>query len=214
MRRIAIVGAGGHGKIVCDAIIAAAMGDLIGFVDDDPDRLGVRVLGLPVLGSLDRVGGPADVVLAMGIGDNAARRRVFEWVRALGFTVVTVQHPAAIVARECVVGDGAVLLARVTVNAGTRVGENAILNTACSVDHDCEIGAHAHVAPGSTLTGNVVIGEGTLVGAGCVAIPGIRIGAGSIVGAGSVVVTDLPPGCVARGVPARVMRAVDDGARS
>jgi len=158
-----------------------------------------------VLGPLDRLAGPVDVVLVMGIGANLARRRAFEHARRLGYTVLPVVHPSAIVGRECTIGAGAVLLARVTVNTGTRIGDNVILNTSCSVDHDCNIGSHAHLAPGTTLAGNVLVGEEAFIGAGTVAIPGVRIGARAIVGAGAVIVRHLPEDCVARGVPARVV---------
>jgi len=203
--KFAVLGSGGHGKVVCDAALEAGLGTPVGFIDDDPSRVGLSVLGLPVLGPLDVLPGRDDLILVMGIGDNAARRRVYEAAVGRGYTVASLVHPSAVVGREVHIGRGAVLLARVTVNAGARVGENAILNTGCTIDHDCNVGAHCHIAPGATLAGTVVIGEQTLIGAGTVVIPGICIGAGAVTGAGSVVVRHLPAGCVARGVPARIV---------
>jgi sugar O-acyltransferase (sialic acid O-acetyltransferase NeuD family) len=203
--KFAVIGSGGHGKVVCDAALEARLGMPLGFIDDDRSRVGMQVLGVPVLGSLDMLSPSDEVVLVMGIGDNAARRRAYEHAVRHGYTVLSVMHPSAIIGREVQIGNGAVLLARATVNAGTRIGENAILNTACSVDHDCEIGAHSHIAPGATLAGSVVVGEQTVVGAGAVAIPGVRIGASAMVGAGAVVVCHLPDGCNARGVPAKAV---------
>jgi sugar O-acyltransferase (sialic acid O-acetyltransferase NeuD family) len=200
-----VIGAGGHGKVVCDAALAAGLGEPFGFVDDNQALVGTRVLGVPVIGPLTSLAGPAEIVLVMGIGSNAARRRAFESARSLGYTVREVIHPAALIGRECRIGAGAVLLARVTVNAGSQIGENVILNTACSIDHDCRIGAHAHVAPGTTLAGNVIVGDEAFLGAGVVAIPGVSIGARAVVGAGAVVVRDLPADCRARGVPARAV---------
>ncbi len=37
---------------------------------------------------------------------------------------------------------------------------------------------------------------------------GVTIGAGTVVAAGSVVTKDLPPGVLAAGIPARVVRAL------
>ena len=199
------MGSGGHGKVVCDAALEAQLGTPIGFIDDDPSRVGVTVLGLPVLGPLGALTSSDDIALIMGIGDNAARRRAYDIAVGRGYTVLSLVHPSAVVGREVQIGTGAVLLARVTINTGARVGENAILNTACSIDHDCDLGAHCHIAPGSTLAGTVFVGEQTLIGAGTVVIPGIRIGACAVTGAGTLVVRDLAAGCVARGVPARIM---------
>jgi maltose O-acetyltransferase len=45
-------------------------------------------------------------------------------------------------------------------------------------------------------------------GGGVIVCPGVTIGADTVVGAGSVVARDLPPGVVAVGSPARVLRAL------
>lgn len=52
----------------------------------------------------------------------------------------------------------------------------------------------------------VVIEDAVWLGAGCIVLPGVTIGRGTIVGAGSVVANDLPPMCLAAGVPAKVLR--------
>ncbi len=48
------------------------------------------------------------------------------------------------------------------------------------------------------------------IGSGAVIMCGITIGEGAIVGAGAVVTKDVPPGAVVAGVPARLMRHVED----
>ncbi len=204
---VVIVGAGGHAKVVCDALLASGLSEseLRGFVDDQPDKWGGRVLGFPILGGVDSVSA-GEVHLAMAIGDNAARQRAFENAKRLGHKFINVIHPQAVVGRECRFGEGIVVFAQAVVNSGTEIGDGVIVNTACSVDHDCRIGAHAHIAPGARLAGGVSVGEGALIGIGAVAIPGISIGARSVVGAGAAVTRDLPPDCVAVGVPARVIK--------
>lgn len=56
------------------------------------------------------------------------------------------------------------------------------------------------------LTGRPVIGDRVEFGAGVVAVGRIEIGADSVIGANAVVTKDIPPGVVAGGVPARVLR--------
>jgi maltose O-acetyltransferase len=55
-----------------------------------------------------------------------------------------------------------------------------------------------------TLADNVWLGGGAIV------CPGVSIGQDTVVGAGAVVTRDLPAGVVAAGVPARVLREIDD----
>jgi maltose O-acetyltransferase len=52
----------------------------------------------------------------------------------------------------------------------------------------------------------VSIGDGAWLGAGAIVCPGVTIGENTVVGAGAVVVRDLPPGVLAVGNPARIVR--------
>jgi maltose O-acetyltransferase len=55
----------------------------------------------------------------------------------------------------------------------------------------------------------ITIGENVWLGGGVIVCPGVAIGADTVVGAGAVVARDLPPGVLALGTPARVVRSVD-----
>jgi sugar O-acyltransferase (sialic acid O-acetyltransferase NeuD family) len=199
-----VFGAGGHGMVVCDTLRAGGH-RVIGFVDSDPAKQGADVLGVRVFAALDDLPTPRELRIALGIGHNENRRRVFEELLRAGLHVVTVIHPSAVVSEYAVLGTGSVVMGNVVVNVAARVGDNVILNTGCTIDHHCEIGAHSHIAPGATLAGTVQIGAGTLVGAGAVVIPGIRIGSGCTVAAGATVIRDVPDITVVGGVPARVL---------
>jgi len=52
------------------------------------------------------------------------------------------------------------------------------------------------------------IGDNVWLGGGVIVCPGVTIGADTVVGAGAVVTRDLPPGVVAVGTPARVIRSL------
>jgi acetyltransferase EpsM len=201
---VIVLGASGHGMVVCDIMMAAG-GDLrpVGFVDANPALHGTRVLDLPVAGSVEDFASRGRPRVAMGIGNNAARRRAFVQVLEQGLEPVSAVHPSAVLSARASVGRGTVVMANATINVAAEIGENVIINTSSSIDHHCVIGSHAHIAPGAVLAGNVRIGEETLVGAGAVVIPGISIGARCVVGAGAVVTSDLPDDVTVAGVPAR-----------
>ena len=199
-----IFGAGGHARVVLDALYSATV-SVLAFVDEH--RRVESLDGVPVLGAEDPVWvGMARFHFVVAIGDNRIRASIFERLASRGGTPLTVVHPNAVVSSRASFGPGTVVMAGAIVNPGAKIGANCILNTGCSVDHDCVVGDHVHLCPGVRLAGTVRIGEHTLLGTGSCVTPGRSIGSGTLVGAGSVVVRDLPDNCLAHGNPARVQR--------
>ncbi len=198
-RRLLVVGASGHAKVVLATAMAAGW-EPAGLLDDDPQKQGRDVLGVRVIGTTaDARKVDADAAV-LAIGNSATRR---ELSRRLGLPWGTVVHPQAVIHPTVQLGEGTVVFAGVVVQPDVSIGRHVILNTGATVDHDCVVGAFAHLAPGSHLAGNVTVGEGGFLGIGVVAIPGVRIGEWTTVGAGGVVVRDLPAEVTAVGVPAR-----------
>ncbi len=200
---VLVLGAGGHGKVVADTLLSQGA-PVRAFLDDSPGTWGDYVLGIPVLGAIDRWSDPTPDGLVSGVGSNMARRRVVERLGAAAAPLWrNAVHPRATVSPRAALGCDVVIVAGAVVNAGAAIGSHVIINTSASVDHDCVVGDYAHVAPGAHLAGGVVVGEGALVGVGAVVAPGCSVGRWAVVGAGTVVVRDIPDGVTAKGVPAR-----------
>ena len=191
--RLALLGAGGHGTVLCRVDQRAGF-EVVGFYDDFALS---PVLGLPILGRFSEAGS-FDGRLFVSLGRNDVRAGLFALHEE---RCVTLVDPSAVV--DASVGAGTVIMAGVVVNVDAVIGRNCILNTGCTVDHDCVIEDHVHLCPGTHLAGTVRVGSGSMLGTGCCVIPGRVIGAGCTVGAGGAVLRDLPDGVVAKGVPAR-----------
>lgn len=204
---VLIIGAGGHARVLIEAVLASGT-PIAGIVDIDPVLKGKIVQGVPVLGGDAVVDNfpSGEFRLVNGIGsirDTRRRRELFERFSARGYFFATVVHPAAVVASDAVLYEGAQIMAGAIIQPGCRIGQNSIINTKASADHDCQIGAHVHVAPGVTLSGDVRIGDHAHVGTGATVIQGVVIGAGSLVAAGAVVVRDVAAGAWVMGLPAK-----------
>jgi sugar O-acyltransferase (sialic acid O-acetyltransferase NeuD family) len=203
------LGAGGHARVVLDAIREAQEQEIIGLIDFSESTIGNFVDGVEILGSEARLEelhqlGIRHVFNGIGgISNNTLHAEVYRRVARQGFEFITVVHPRATVSRQASIDSGAVLLAGAIVNSGTVIGANVIVNSNATIEHDCIIGNHAHVAPGAILAGNVKVGEGVHVGAGAIIRQGVVLENHAIVGAGAVVIKDVPAGVCVIGVPAR-----------
>lgn len=206
LRRVILIGAGGHAKVIADILKKDRTMDIVGCTDNNP---GSDLLGIPILGDDSILPELYDQGIRhafVAVGDNRLRSLLAQKVTRIGFELVNAMSPHAYVADSVELGNGIAVMAGAVIHAEARIGDCTIINTQASVDHECVIGEGCHIAPGSTLSGNVTVGSGTFLGTGTKVIDGIRIGAWSMIGAGSIVVRDLPDGCLAMGVPARVVR--------
>jgi sugar O-acyltransferase (sialic acid O-acetyltransferase NeuD family) len=197
--RLAVIGAGGHAQVVISTARASGW-NVVAVLDDDPAKLGTRVLGAEVLGPVNQLGKIETDAAVIAIGDNAARKEIASRIDADWATIVA---PSASVDASVVIGPGTVVFAGAVIQPDTVLGQHAIVNTGATVDHRCKIGDFAHVCPGANLTGEVEADEGALLGTNASLKPRVRVGAWATVGAGGVVVHDVPPGVTAVGVPAR-----------
>ena len=98
---------------------------------------------------------------------------------------------------------------------GARIGSSERIN----IGDNCMIASNAYIADSDwhdiynriTMgkTAPVDIADNVWVGEGAIVCKGVSIGENSIVGAGAVVVSDIPPGCISAGNPARIVKRLD-----
>ena len=192
-KKLIIIGASGHGKVIADIALLNGYKDIV-FLDDDDSV--TECAGFPVVGKTSEASHiDGDKIVA--IGNASARKRIQEQI-----DTVTLIHPDAVIGRNVTIGAGTVIMAGVVINPDTTIGRGCIINTSSSVDHDCVIGNYTHVAVGAHVCGTVAVGENVWLGAGATISNNVNICDDVVVGAGAVVVSNiLEPGTYI-GVPA------------
>jgi acetyltransferase-like isoleucine patch superfamily enzyme len=99
-----------------------------------------------------------------------------------------------------------------TISAAERIviEDNVLIGSGCLIaDSDFHpIAYEDRDDTEKTLNAPVHICEGVFIGARSIVLKGVTIGRGSVIGAGSVVTRDVPPGVIAAGNPARVIRQI------
>lgn len=209
-RPLLIVGAGGFARESAAAAAICPEWTVLGFCDDDPARHGTAVDGLPVLGPAEFVHDhpSAAVLLCTGSPRNfASRAALASRLELPPERYGRLVHPAAVVAPGTVLGPGTVLLAGVVVTSPQRIGAHVAMMPQVVLTHDDRVDDYVTLAARVALGGGVVVEPGAYLGAGSLVREGLTIGAGALVGMGSVVLTDVPPGEIWAGNPARPLRA-------
>ena len=99
--------------------------------------------------------------------------------------------------------------------AKTDIGAFTYINAKYGViiGADVQIGSHCAIYSVSTIDdtqGKIVLKKNCRIGSHSTVLPGVTIGENSIIGAHSLVNTDIPPNVVAVGVPAKVIKKIDE----
>jgi acetyltransferase EpsM len=207
--RVLVWGAGGHGKVVVDALMLSTEWEIAGIIDEDSKKNATELLGVKVSllnGDLSESARrlKCDCV-AIAIGDNYTRHEKLQQIRSAGLRPVNVVHPSARISRFVKIGEGVTILAGTTISAGTVIEDNVCVNTSASVDHDNYLENSCHIFPNATLTGGVRVREFAYIGSGAVITPNLTVQKYSYVGAGAVVLDDVPEGMIVCGVPAKTI---------
>ena len=195
MKKIVIIGASGHGKVIADIAVKNGYEEIF-FLDDNESL--TECAGFPVVGKTCKAM-DMDGEKIVAIGDAKIRENIHGKLS----NIVSLIHPDAVISRRVEIGNGSVVMAGAVINSDTVIGEGCIINTGSSVDHDCKIGSFSHISVGSHIAGTVQIGCRTWIGAGATVSNNINICANCMIGAGSVVIRNIENAGIYVGVPAK-----------
>ena len=188
MHRLIIVGAGGHGRSVAEAILGGGQFRVVGFLDDAFPGLS-QVRGFPVLGGIadfSRLLDCADAAI-VAIGNNQLRKEACSRLCIAGLELATVIHPRAIVSPSAIVGTGSAIMAGAIVGTEAVLGEGVIVNCGAVVDHHCKVEDFGHLGVSAAMAGGSVLGEGAWMQAGSALGYGVTVDAAMVLAPGEAV---------------------------
>lgn len=150
--KIVIIGGGGHGKVVCDAIIDQNQYELIGFVDVAEKLGSIITRDFKVIESQDQLNKLADKAshFIVAIGNNKIRENIFNFASTILKPAIII-HSKAIIGYNVIINEGTVVLANSVINNSSIIGKNCIINTGSIIDHDCKIGNNIHLSIGTKV---------------------------------------------------------------
>jgi len=189
-KKLAIIGAGGHGKVVGEIALLNQY-DNINFFDDRIND--IKNFPFKIIGNLNQLKNNLNNYddFFVAIGDNKIRQNQIVWLKKEKINIISLIHPKSTVSRFSSIEVGSCVMANAVINPGTIIKEGVIINTSSSIDHDCLIKDFAHISPNCSLSGNVNIGKFTHLGTGSSVHPGVYIGKNVKIGIGSKIYKDI-----------------------
>jgi sugar O-acyltransferase (sialic acid O-acetyltransferase NeuD family) len=208
-QNLVILGAGGASREIAEAVEdinrREQRWNLLGFLDDEPTKIGRIIDGVRVLGPISAAARYSALFL-IGIAaarNHGARRRVVETLKVRQDRFATIVHPSASVSRHAKVGWGSALLHNVIITPDAIIGNHVIVEYGAMIGHGALIEDFVTIAPGAIISGSVRICRGVFLGAGSVIRDGVTINEDALVGMGAVVVQDVASHSIVVGNPAR-----------
>ncbi|NYV27964.1 2,3,4,5-tetrahydropyridine-2,6-dicarboxylate N-acetyltransferase [Streptobacillus felis] len=131
-------------------------------------------------------------------------------------------EPGAIIRDKVIIESKAVIMMGAVINIGAKIGEGTMIDMNAVLGGRATVGKNCHIGAGTVLAGvieppsadPVVIEDNVVIGANAVVLEGVRVGANSVVAAGAVVTENVPSGVVVAGMPAKVIKVIDDKTKS
>ena len=206
--KIALVGArtDGQAGVVLDALTYYDNVEVVAFFDNTPNKINEKINGIPVVGSIEEMAGFDDIkidAVHVTIGDNKARYDIYKDLESMGFQLLTIIHPSAIISSSAKIGEGCFVGVNAVIQNNVIINDYALINTAAIIEHDNVIGKAVHIAPSACTAGRVKIHDLAFVGIGALVVPDVTIGYSAFINAGVLVKKNVADGLTMIGYTAK-----------
>jgi acetyltransferase-like isoleucine patch superfamily enzyme len=112
----------------------------------------------------------------------------------------------------CLIGENTLMYGNVVLGRSGKdpisIGKNCVLVNCTILGHDASTNVALNIIKSPAIP--VVIEDDCFIGYGAIILMGVTVGKGSIVGAGAIVTSDVSPGTVVAGNPAREICTVPE----
>ncbi|GAB6122627.1 acetyltransferase [Dysgonomonas termitidis] len=208
MKNLIVFGAGDLGKhIVYNKHMFDNKYNILGFMDEDINKVGSQLCGIPVFGTdYLQSNKRNNLHMIIAISSPKAKEEILKKMMSYDITFPNFISRDAWISKKVKTGRGILIYPNSTVDFETEIEDFVTINAGCSVGHNVTIGRFSTLAPGVNLAGHTKIGEKADLGIGCCTIQKIKIGNRSIIGGQAMLIQDVEPGQTVAGVPAKTIK--------
>jgi acetyltransferase EpsM len=213
MRKVIILGAGGDGLVIAEAIsqINKAADDsekivVQGFLDDAYTEKSAFEQFF-VYGNIDSWKSMGEEVFFIPalqkVGDMPRRIARIEDLNIPMERWISVIHPSAVIASDIKLGAGVYIGAFCSIQPRCMIGNFSTLRAGAALGHDVSLSNHVYVGPNAVLCGKSSMQHGSHLGPGSVILDNCIVGEFAVVGVCSAVTKNVSNHAVVMGNPAK-----------
>lgn len=210
MEKIVIVGGGSFIGNLINYIEGMNQYEIVGYTDiqDHGSFFGYNYLGNDdVLPDLYTRGVK---YAAIGVGnrlsDTAIKRKIFNNLLALGFSLPVIKGSGVIIHKGVKLGKGVILRDGAIVQSNAELGNCVMIGDRAVISHDTKIGDFSQVVSGCTLGRGITIGKSVFFGFNSVVTNDLTIVDGCTIGACSLVNKNCEIAGLYFGTPAKMVK--------
>lgn len=205
MKKLILVGGGGHCKSCIDVIESTKEYEIVGILDRNTENT-THILGYPIIGNDDLIPSLAkqgyEFLITVGqIKSAAIRIKLLTYIQQSAGKLATIIASTAYVSNYATIGEGSIIMHQAFVNAEVIIGTNCLINTKAVLEHETQVGNNCHISVNAVLNGAVTVGDNCFIGSNATVHQGVSISPNTLVGAGAVVSKSLASGGVYVGNP-------------
>lgn len=208
MKDLIVFGAGDLGKfIVYNIKMFDDDYNLLGFMDEDVNKVGGELCGLPIF-DIDYLQSNKidDLCIVIAMSSPAAKEAISKKLKSYSVKFPNFISPNSWLSKGVKIGQGVLIFPENSINFETEIGDFVTINAGCSIGHNVTIGQYSTLAPAVNLAGFTKIEEKANLGIGCSSIQKVKIGSCSIIGGQAMLIKDVEPGRTVVGVPAKIIK--------
>src|SRR5438309_249685 len=128
--KIALIGQGGHSKVIQDMVLENQKFKIFGFFDDkyEDERIEEGIHFGPIMSVLKLIRNHPSTKLVIAIGNNKIRKQIVDQLILPPEQYISVIHSSATVSPSVKIGYGTVIMPKAVVNADSQIGDHCIIN--------------------------------------------------------------------------------------
>jgi len=212
LKEVYIIGAGTYGEVMHD-LCELLHYKVIGYYDDNEQKLGCVINGVRVLGKLSDLSEKIieDKLFIVAIGNNVLRHSIMSDLKEKGALFPSIIHPTAFISETAKLGVGCYVQANAVIWAYTEIGDYTIISPNAVIAHHTIIGQACLISTLSGIGASIHLEDRVFVGMGSTIVTGVkRVCADTYFGAGTVLLKSVEVPGVYVGAPARRIKSVED----